>query len=659
MLDTPESRKQFVKKALFGEVLKDQLKDNLADMKTIKEKRLLTKLVSGKLVDKYKLWRMEDAGMLTYKRIVRAKATDGPSRKKKLTDECICAVHNFYEDDSSSRMGAGKKEFITRKKVRKQKRYMLDSLLGLYKKFRQNSRYRLSYQTFCKLRPFWVVIPKVDERDTCLCITHANIDLKLSALHSNKILGYNSHQKMLEELSCDRYNEKCLCRECENCINKTPKYKEFDDNKPLTYKKWVAEKQEFVDPKTKKKRRVTKYIKNTLTVHPRRLIHELHEDLETFLCHERNIVHQFNALKNLKKTLTEEDVLIHMDFSENFSAKYGQEIQAFHFGGSRMQISLHTVVVYLKDSVKSFCTVSTNLSHSPAAIWAHLQTIFDALPLKIKNLHFLSDGPVTQYRNKTMFYIMATKLPERFPNVHKFTWNYTESGHGKGAPDGVGATCKRTADAIVAAGGDVENLEKFVDAISQRCPAINLSVVQHNFIQNISAEIEQDAQKAKTFTGTLRVHQVCGNFYDPALGLKSNSVKLTMRHLSCFCDSNNCHHYKVGKMVFELRAKLNVKDIYSDSEPEAEAGPSSNVTGHFRHGDYVLVRFPVKNVEYRYVSVINQIDEEDGEVRVTFLKILEDQGQTFRFDQEDVADISIDRPTGREITQPKHSVKGK
>lgn len=63
-----------------------------------------------------------------------------------------------------------------------------------------------------------------------------------------------------------------------------------------------------------------------------------------------------------------------MAFTENYSTKSGQEIQAFHFG---RYADLHTVVVYLKDTVKSYCTVSTNVSHSSAAIWTHLQTIFN------------------------------------------------------------------------------------------------------------------------------------------------------------------------------------------------------------------------------------------------------------------------------------------
>lgn len=134
---------------------------------------------------------MKNAGVITYKRIKMGKTSHQMARKKNISEECVKAVVNFFEDDSNSRQGAGKKEFITRKAERKQKRYMLDSLLGLYTKFKQqNSNFKLSYQTFCRLRPFWIVMPNVDRRDTCLCINHANIDLKLSALFNGKILNY-------------------------------------------------------------------------------------------------------------------------------------------------------------------------------------------------------------------------------------------------------------------------------------------------------------------------------------------------------------------------------------------------------------------------------------------------------------------------------------
>ncbi|KAF9810995.1 hypothetical protein SFRURICE_000063 [Spodoptera frugiperda] len=452
---------------------------------------------------------MDNNAVITLRRIKKSKVTGRLAGKTKVSDEVLKAVANFFEDDSNSRLGAGKKEFITRKGTRKQKRYMLDSLVGLYSKYqKQKSQFKLSYQTFCRLRPFWIVKPKVDQRDTCLCITHANIDLKLTALHNGKILNYNSYQKLLQELCCDRYNEQCISRECQKCLNKTPSYKEFNDKKSIIYKKWIAEKAEFIDPKSKNTRRVTKHIKKSLDVNPRYLITELHEDLEKLFRHERNILHQFNSIKQLKNSLTEEDVLIHVDFSENYVTKYAQEIQAFHFGGSRTQISLHTVVVYLKD--------------------------------KIKN----------------------------------------------------------------------------------------------DTIQEMSAKIEQEGSKIKNFVGTLKVHQVTGKFYNSS-GIKLNSIEIVMRHLSCFCENDSCLHFKIGKYCMKI-CKNYVWKMCSLTQKQ-------RMTLDLVVLLQEMLSTLAKNMEYRYVSVIDIIDEEEDELRVTFLKLCDKKGQTFRIDQMDVADVAMNQ----------------
>lgn len=127
----------------------------------------------------------------------------------------------------------------------------------------------------------------------------------------------------------------------------------------------------------------------------------------------------------LKENLSHDSCIIHMDLSENYNTKYGEEIQAFHFGGTRVRISLHTVVVYMRNNDGSilsncFCTLSSNLAYSRAAIWAHLKPIFEVIPDHNKHIYFLSDGPVTQYRNKTMFYMMGCHLKSFF-NITSFS----------------------------------------------------------------------------------------------------------------------------------------------------------------------------------------------------------------------------------------------
>ncbi|XP_052809542.1 uncharacterized protein LOC128238012 [Mya arenaria] len=151
------------------------------------------------------------------------------------------------------------------------------------------------------------------------------------------------------------------------------------------------------------------------------------------------------------------ELLIHMDFSENYNCKLDSEIQSMHFGASQRQVSVHTGIIYSKEKIYPF----------PAGIWGHLQPVFDFLKSMEheKNvIHFLSDGPTTQYRNKTNMFMFSFKI---FDLGYKYgTWNYLEAGHGKGAADGIGATVKRTADSFVLTGHDVKCAEDLKCALN-------------------------------------------------------------------------------------------------------------------------------------------------------------------------------------------------
>ena len=177
------------------------------------------------------------------------------------------------------------------------------------------------------------------------------------------------------------------------------------------------------------------------------LVNERQNDLERLCRHVFNINHQYKALIIVRDNLTAEEILLHIDFSENYSCKYSSEIQSTHFGSSKRQISIHTGVAYTRDKTVSFATVSDCLKHGPAAIWAHLDPVLNHLrdmsPKPLKLIHFVSDGPTTQYRSKTKFFHFSKKIYEYG------TWNFWESGHGKGAPDGIGAVVKRQSDGLV------------------------------------------------------------------------------------------------------------------------------------------------------------------------------------------------------------------
>ena len=106
----------------------------------------------------------------------------------------------------------------------------------------------------------------------------------------------------------------------------------------------------------------------------------------------------------LKDSLKDDEIVVHVDFAENFGCKLNRQVQAFHFGGNRRQATVHSCVAYSSDGVQSFATISGSLRHDERAVWAHLEPVIkdvlDNRNPRPTTLHVMSDGPVTQYRNK-------------------------------------------------------------------------------------------------------------------------------------------------------------------------------------------------------------------------------------------------------------------
>ncbi|GBP69400.1 PiggyBac transposable element-derived protein 1 [Eumeta japonica] len=126
-------------------------------------------------------------------------------------------------------------------------------------------------------------------------------------------------------------------------------------------------------------------------------------------------------------------------------------------------------------------------------------TITDPKRKRQERFFILERWPVTQYRNKYMFYFLVTHLIEFYPAITHFTWNYHEAGHGKGAPDGVGAVCKRSADRLVGSGNDISSLNDLSEAIQKTCPNINVYLIDDMNILEKEALLATAKEQIKTF----------------------------------------------------------------------------------------------------------------------------------------------------------------
>lgn len=82
-------------------------------------------------------------------------------------------------------------------------------------------------------------------------------------------------------------------------------------------------------------------------------------------------------------------------------------------------------------------------------------------------------------------------------------WHYSEAGHGKGAPDGIGGCLKRTADGLVAQGQDIATFDNFMVQMKKCCKGIDIFAIEED-----SIFLYEKIPTLKAFVGTLKVHPV-------------------------------------------------------------------------------------------------------------------------------------------------------
>ena len=99
------------------------------------------------------------------------------------------------------------------------------------------------------------------------------------------------------------------------------------------------------------------------------------------------------------------EVLLHVDFSENYECKLEREIQSMHFGASEKEITLHNRVWHTgKEKVPHcFSAVSDSLDNEPTVVWAIIRPIIDDIQTQkpqLDTFYFFSDGTATQYKKR-------------------------------------------------------------------------------------------------------------------------------------------------------------------------------------------------------------------------------------------------------------------
>lgn len=314
-----------------------------------------------------------------------------------------------------------------------------------------------------------------------------------------------------------------------------------------------------------------------------------------------------------------------MDFAENYVCSHADEVQSAYF--DKGTVTLHPTVIYFKTSEgklehSSHVIVSDTTMHNSGAVLAFIREIVPVvrqLVHNIKTIHYVTDSPTSQYRNKHMFYIVANHY-KMFEGITA-SWQYFEAGHGKGPCDGVSGTAKRQADSAVKR--QICNIQNADDFYTWGDSQVQ-SNVKYMFVSNVKCNVASEYLKGlniKPVKGTMTVHSVV------SLGNSSIAVRET----SCFCNAcfangefyASCSGWNKHSFI-EESIGANVLDnqtIVSAVNQTAES--SSNVTGvdneerstadettgqHYQQNTYVAAVYDAQ----WYIGSILEYDPEDN-----------------------------------------------
>lgn len=121
---------------------------------------------------------------------------------------------------------------------------------------------------------------------------------------------------------------------------------EVDINQPVSWNEWTnsAEKRKQKQHNGEMKEFEVKVIKT---------FHELFDAFENDThgkgCrHLYTVQHQYSALRIMKHVLNSNEIVLQIDFAENYNCRLSSEVQSYHFGASRNQVTIHNVVAYMR-----------------------------------------------------------------------------------------------------------------------------------------------------------------------------------------------------------------------------------------------------------------------------------------------------------------------
>lgn len=255
--------------------------------------------------------------------------TTVPKKGRRIPDEIVKLVTDFYENDEYSRQLPGKKDYVSLrvdgKKVHVQKRLVLCNLKELYALFKtENPLVDISFSRFASLRPKNCVLAgAAGTHSVCVCTYHQNVKLMMNGTNF-KDLGINilTYQDLISAVICENPTPQCYLNSCcPNCPGLDALKEKILDLlsesfvEEVSFNQWTSTDRSTLE---------------TITMESSEFVETLIGQLKQLLPHHYVAKEQSKYLSTLKENLKDGEVLIVSDFSENYSFIVQDSVQGFY-----------------------------------------------------------------------------------------------------------------------------------------------------------------------------------------------------------------------------------------------------------------------------------------------------------------------------------------
>lgn len=360
----------------------------------------------------------------------------GP-RSRIVSTENIKNVKSFFERDDISRAAPGRKDTIsikdtvTGKRAHVAKRHMIMSVAEAYRLFKEEyPSVKVGKSKFFEVRPPHVRPMSEMPHNVCVCVYHANFEYLVEVLHKNIPDFPSTSRELVSEITCDVASEKCMSGECQTCFEIYDIVKlKLDQSSGVSWKQWMKQDNQL---------RITT-ISGTLKV----LLTEMHKQTAKFKHHVFVKNQQAKYFENKKKETSSTEIVLQVDFAENFTILSQDEIQSAHWAHPQATMFTGCSWGNMGEEKHSYIVISNELSHDKCTVWVFLHKIIQDLKIhypSLKKVLIFSDGCAAQFKNRFTLSNICHSKSNWGVDVE---WSFFASSHGKGAVDGVGATAKR------------------------------------------------------------------------------------------------------------------------------------------------------------------------------------------------------------------------